>query len=132
MDIFRIFDSLNYLPNMKRRDGGGAQDTHGDLRGAICYTGDILDPKRDKYSLKYYVEPGQGAGEDGRAHALRSRTWPASAGRTPRTTLVKALKEEIGMPIHFHTHDTSGINAGSHPRAPPTPAWTSSTSRSPR
>ena len=113
------------------RDGSGAGHARASAKRRICYTGDILDPKRDKYSLKYYVKLAKELEKMG-AHILASRTWPASAGPTPRSTLVKALKEEIGIPIHFHTHDTSGINAGVDPAAPATPAWMSSTSRSPR
>ena len=55
MDIFRIFDSLNYTPNLKVAMEA-VQETHAVCEAAICYTGDILDPKRDKYSLKYYVK----------------------------------------------------------------------------
>ncbi len=54
MDIFRIFDSLNYLPNL-RVAMEAVQDTHAIAEGTLCYTGDILDPKRDKFDLKYYV-----------------------------------------------------------------------------
>src|SRR6185436_6464189 len=55
MDLFRIFDSLNYLPNLKPAMEAVREDTKSICEGAICYTGDILDPKRDKYGLKYYV-----------------------------------------------------------------------------
>ena len=85
---------------------------------AICYTGDILDPKRTKYSLKYYVKLAKELEKMGAhilAHQGHGRPVPA---RTRRTRWSRRCKEEIGLPIHFHTHDTSGINAGSVLRAP--------------
>ncbi len=111
MDIFRIFDSLNYLPNLKVAMEA-CQETHAVCEAAICYTGNIDDPQRDKYPLKYYVEKAKELEKMG-AHVLAIKDMaglcrPGSAGR-----LVKALQEEIGLPIHFHTHDSSGINAAS-------------------
>jgi len=111
MDIFRIFDSLNYLPNLKVAMEA-VQETHAICEGTICYTGNILDPKRDKYSLKYYLKLAKELEKMG-AHFLAIKDMaglcrPAAAGK-----LVKALKEEIGIPVHFHTHDTSGITAAS-------------------
>jgi pyruvate carboxylase len=112
MDLFRIFDSLNYLPNMKVameavRDHGKAL-----CEAAVCYTGDITDPSRAKYPLKYYVEKARELERMG-AHILAIKDMaglckPAAAG-----LLVSALKQEIGIPVHFHTHDTSGLNAAS-------------------
>jgi hypothetical protein len=68
MDIFRIFDSLNYLPNLKVAMEA-VQETHAICEGAICYTGNILDPKRDEVFAEVLREAREGAGEDGRAHA---------------------------------------------------------------
>jgi pyruvate carboxylase len=112
MDIFRIFDSLNYLPNMKVameavRDHGKAV-----CEAAICYTGDINDPKRDKYSLKYYVEKAKELEKMG-AHILAIKDMAGLCRPYAAPKLVRALKEEVGLPIHFHTHDSSGINASS-------------------
>jgi pyruvate carboxylase len=112
MDIFRIFDSLNYLPNMKVameavRDHGKAL-----CEGAICYTGDITNEKRDKYSLKYYVEKAKEIERMG-AHMLAIKDMAGLCKPHAAWKLVSALKEEIGIPIHFHTHDTSGLNAAS-------------------
>lgn len=111
MDIFRIFDSLNYLPNLKVAMEAVNQ-THAICEGAICYTGNILDPARAKYSLKYYLKLAKELEKMG-AHFLAIKDMagvcrPAAAG-----ILVRALKEEIGIPVHFHTHDTSGITAAS-------------------
>ncbi|MEO5915627.1 MAG: pyruvate carboxylase [Luteolibacter sp.] len=112
MDIFRIFDSLNYLPNMTVameavRDHGKAI-----CEAAICYTGDITDSRRDKYSLKYYVEKAKEVERMG-AHMLCIKDMAGLCKPHAAYKLVTALKEEIGIPVHFHTHDTSGINAAS-------------------
>ena len=88
------------------------QETHAVCEAAICYTGDILDPKRTKYSLKYYVKLARELEKMG-AHFLAIKDMAGLCRPFAAHALVKALKEEIGMPIHFHTHDTSGINAAS-------------------
>ncbi len=111
IDIFRIFDSLNWLPNMKVAMEA-ARKTHAVCEAAICYTGDILDPKRDKYSLKYYVEMAKELERMG-AHVLAIKDMAGLVRPYAAEKLVKALRQEIGIPIHFHTHDTSGINAAS-------------------
>jgi pyruvate carboxylase len=115
MDIFRVFDSLNDLKNMKAAMEA-VQETHAICEGAICYTGDILDPKRTKYSLKYYVSLAKELEKMG-AHFLAIKDMAGLCRPYAASALVKALKDEIGIPVHFHTHDTSGINAGSILRA---------------
>ena len=111
MDIFRVFDSLNDLANMKAAMEA-VQDTHGICEGALCYTGDILDPTRTKYSLKYYVSLAKELEKMG-AHILAIKDMAGLCRPYAAKALVKALKDEIGIPVHFHTHDTSGINAAS-------------------
>ncbi len=111
IDIFRIFDSLNYLPNVKVAMEA-VQKTHAICEAAICYTGDILDPKRTKYSLKYYIKLAKELEKMG-AHFLSIKDMAGLCRPYAAFALVKALKEEIGLPIHFHTHDTSGVNAAS-------------------
>jgi hypothetical protein len=111
MDIFRIFDSLNYLPNLTVAMDA-VQETHAICEAAICYTGNILDPARDKYSLKYYVKLAKELEKMG-AHFLAIKDMAGLCKPAAASVLVKALKEEIGIPIHFHTHDTSGIAAAS-------------------
>jgi pyruvate carboxylase len=111
MDIFRIFDSLNYLPSL-RVAMEAVQDTHAICEATICYTGDILDPKRDKYSLKYYVKMARELEKMG-AHFLAIKDMAGLCRPFAARKLVKTLKEEIGLPIHFHTHDTSGIASSS-------------------
>ncbi len=115
MDIFRVFDSLNDLRNM-RAAMEAVQETHGVCEGALCYTGDILDPKRTKYSLKYYIGLAKELEKMG-AHFLAIKDMAGLCRPYAAQALVKALKEAIGIPVHFHTHDTSGINAGSVLRA---------------
>jgi pyruvate carboxylase len=111
MDIFRVFDSLNYLPNLKVAMEA-VNETHGICEAAICYTGNILDPKRSKYSLKYYVKLAKDLEKMG-AHFLAIKDMAGLCRPAAAQVLVKALKDEISLPIHFHTHDTSGISAAS-------------------
>jgi pyruvate carboxylase len=111
MDIFRIFDSLNYLPNLKVAMEA-VRGTRAVCEAALCYTGDIMDAKRDKYSLKYYVQMAKELERMG-AHFLAIKDMAGLCRPFAARKLIKALKEEVGLPIHFHTHDTSGINAAS-------------------
>jgi pyruvate carboxylase len=111
IDIFRIFDSLNYIPNL-RTAIAAVQQTHAVCEAAICYTGDILDPKRTKYSLKYYIDLAKELEKMG-AHFLAIKDMAGLCRPFAAHALVKALKEEIGLPVHFHTHDTSGVNSAS-------------------
>ncbi len=111
IDVFRVFDSLNWVENM--RVAMDAVIESGKIcEGTICYTGDLLDPERSKYDLKYYLNMARELRDAG-AHVLGLKDMagllkPSSAG-----TLVKALKEEVGLPVHFHTHDTGGIAGAS-------------------
>jgi pyruvate carboxylase len=111
IDIFRIFDSLNWLPNMKVAMEA-VRKTRKICEAAVCYTGDILDPKRDKYPLKYYVRMAKELERMG-AHVLAIKDMAGLCKPYAAFKLVKALKQEVGLPIHFHTHDTSGLNAAS-------------------
>ncbi len=111
MDIFRVFDSLNWLPNMKvpieavRKTGRVCE-------AALCYTGDILDPKRDKYTLAYYVKMARELERMG-AHILAIKDMAGLCKPYAAERLVRTLREETGLPVHFHTHDTSGVNSAS-------------------
>jgi len=111
MDIFRVFDSLNYLPNLKVAMEA-VQDTHAVCEAAICYTGNILDKTRKKYSLRYYVKLAKELERMG-AHMLAIKDMAGLCRPAAAHTLVKALKEAVGIPVHFHTHDTSGTSAAS-------------------
>ncbi|MEX2381029.1 MAG: pyruvate carboxylase [Opitutales bacterium] len=116
IDIFRIFDSLNYLPNLKVAMDAVVNKTGAVCEAAICYSGDILDPARQKYSLKYYVDLAKELEKMG-AHVLAIKDMAGLCKPYAATRLVKALKEEIGIPVHFHTHDSSGIAGASVLRA---------------
>ena len=116
IDVFRIFDSLNWAENMKVAMEAVRNHTSSICEAAICYTGDILDPRRTKYSLKYYVSLAKELVKMG-THILAIKDMAGLCKPYAAYALVKALREEIGVPIHFHTHDTSGINAGSLLRA---------------
>jgi pyruvate carboxylase len=111
IDLFRIFDCLNWVENMRVAiDAVGAAGKIAE--GAICYTGDILDPERAKYSLNYYVSLAKELEAAG-CHVLGLKDMGGLLKPAAARVLVKALKEEVGLPIHLHTHDTSGIAAAS-------------------
>jgi len=109
VDVFRVFDSLNWVDNM-RVAMDAVLDANKICEGTICYTGDILDPRRAKYDLNYYVSMGKALQAAG-AHVLGLKDMAGLLKPAAARVLVKALKEEVGLPIHFHTHDTSGIAA---------------------
>jgi len=110
IDVFRIFDALNWMPNMRvamdavLRSGAICE-------AAICYTGDILDPARTKYDLKYYVDLAKQLEKMG-AHILAIKDMAGLCKPYAAKLLVETLRQEIGIPIHFHTHDTAGVQAG--------------------
>jgi pyruvate carboxylase len=106
IDLFRIFDSLNWVPNLKLaieavRESGMICEP------AICYTGDFLNPDRPKYSLKYYVELAKELEKLG-ANILGIKDMAGLCKPYAARKLIRALRQEIGIPIHFHTHDSSG------------------------
>ena len=111
IDIFRIFDSLNSIENM-RVSIDAVLEAGAVCEPAICYTGDILDKRRPKYSLKYYVKMAKQLEKLG-AHFLAVKDMAGLCKPYAAFELVKTLREEIAIPIHFHTHDTSGVNAAS-------------------
>ena len=106
IDIFRIFDSLNWIPGMEiAMDEVLKQNKF--CEATICYTGDILDPKRDKFTLKYYVDLAKELEKRG-AHSLCIKDMSGLLKPYAAKTLVSALKQELSIPIHLHTHDTTG------------------------
>ncbi len=109
IDIFRIFDSLNDVGNMQVAIDA-VLETGAVCEPAICYTGDILDPSRPKYNLNYYVDLAWKLKTAG-AHILGIKDMAGLCRPYAATQLVKVLKQEIGLPVHFHTHDSSGLNA---------------------
>jgi len=116
VDIFRIFDSLNWMKSIapcieyvRTRTGGLAE-------GSICYTGDILDPKNQKYNLKYYVNLAKEI-ESAGAHILGIKDMAGLLKPYAAYELISALKSEINIPIHLHTHDTSSIQSATYLKA---------------
>jgi pyruvate carboxylase len=111
IDLFRIFDSLNWVDNM--RVAMDAVLESGRLcEAAICYTGNLSDPRNTKYDLAYYVKLAKELKAAG-THILGIKDMAGLCQPRAARLLVKTLKEEVGLPIHFHTHDTSGIAAAS-------------------
>lgn len=106
IDVFRIFDSLNWLKGIEvaldevLKCNKLAEVT-------LCYTGDILDENRDKYTLKYYVDKAKEIEKMG-AHILAIKDMSALLKPYAAVKLIRALKDEISIPIHLHTHDTTG------------------------
>ena len=110
MDVFRIFDCFNWVENMRVSiDAVGAEGKL--IEGTICYTGDMLDPARPKYDLKYYIAMAKELEKAG-CHILGLKDMAGLLKPPAAKVLFKALREEVGLPIHFHTHDTSGLAAG--------------------
>ncbi len=107
VDIFRVFDPLNWAENM-RVAMDAVVEADKVLEASICYTGDMLDPDRSKYDLKYYIGMAKELEAAG-AHVLGLKDMAGLLKPAAARVLFKALKEEIGLPIHFHTHDTAGI-----------------------
>ncbi|NOY13271.1 MAG: pyruvate carboxylase [Deltaproteobacteria bacterium] len=105
IDVFRVFDSLNWTTGMKVAMEA-VQKSGAICEAAICYTGNILDPKRDKYPLEYYVGMAKELEVMG-ADILAIKDMAGLLKPFAAEKLVKALKSEIGLPIHLHTHDTS-------------------------
>jgi pyruvate carboxylase len=111
IDVFRVFDCLNWTPNMKVAMEA-IRRTDRLCEAAICYTGNLLNPHKTKYGLEYYLDIARELKAMG-AHVLAIKDMGGLCQPHAATALVKALKEETGLPLHFHTHDTSGIGAAS-------------------
>ena len=111
IDVFRIFDSLNWIENM-RVSIDAVLESGALCEAAICYTGNLSDPHERKYTLDYYLGLGRELKAAG-THVLGIKDMAGLCRPRAAYALVKALKDEVGLPVHFHTHDTSGIAAAS-------------------
>ena len=111
IDLFRIFDALNWIENM-RVSIDTVLECGKLCEAAICYTGDMLDPARSKYNLDYYLDLAKELKSAG-AHIIGIKDMAGVIKPDATRILVKAIKEETGLPLHFHTHDASGIAAAS-------------------
>jgi pyruvate carboxylase len=107
VDVFRVFDALNWTKGMSVAMEA-VQKSGKVCEGSMCYTGDITDPKRDKYPLSYYVSLAKELERMG-AHVLGVKDMAGLLKPFAARKLVKALREAVGIPIHLHTHDTSGF-----------------------
>ncbi len=105
IDVFRVFDSLNWVKGMQVAMDA-VINSGAVCEATICYTGDILDPKRDKYSLSYYVNMAKELENMG-AHTLAIKDMAGLLKPFAAEKLIRTLKQEIGIPVHLHTHDTS-------------------------
>lgn len=106
IDVFRIFDSLNWVPQMERSIQA-VRDTGKIAEAAICYTGDINDPTRDKYTVQYYKDMAKELENLG-AHIIAIKDMAGLLKPRAAYRLISELKDTVDLPIHLHTHDTSG------------------------
>jgi pyruvate carboxylase len=113
IDVFRIFDSLNWVDAMKVSIKAVRERTEGIAEAAICYTGEILDPKNKKYTLQYYLDLARQLEDEG-AHILAIKDMAGLLKPYSAEVLVKELKKAVSIPIHLHTHDTSSIQAATY------------------
>ncbi|ARV16421.1 pyruvate carboxylase [Polaribacter sp. SA4-12] len=116
VDIFRIFDSLNWMKSIAPCIEYVRTKTDGLAEGSICYTGDILNPKNTKYNLKYYTTLAKDI-ENAGAHILAIKDMAGLLKPYAAYELVSALKQAINIPIHLHTHDTSSIQSATYLKA---------------
>ncbi|MCC3159325.1 pyruvate carboxylase [Hymenobacter sp. 15J16-1T3B] len=117
VDVFRIFDSLNWMKGMEACIGFVRNKTQGLAEAAICYTGDILDVRRNqKYNLDYYLRLAKQI-EDAGAHILCIKDMAGLLKPYAATELVTALRSTVKLPIHLHTHDTSSLQAATYLKA---------------
>jgi pyruvate carboxylase len=117
IDVFRIFDSLNWMPGMESCINFVRNKTDRLAEASICYTGDILNPKRNrKYSLEYYLRLAKQIEEAG-AHILCIKDMAGLLKPYAAQELITALRDTVDMPIHLHTHDTSSLQAATYLKA---------------
>ncbi len=116
IDIFRIFDSLNWVKAMEPSINYVRNKTGGLAEAAISYTGDILDPNETKYTLKYYTQLAKDL-ENAGAHIIAIKDMAGLLKPYAATELVGALKDTVNIPLHLHTHDTSSIQSATYLKA---------------
>ncbi|MGB3619387.1 MAG: pyruvate carboxylase, partial [Catalinimonas sp.] len=116
IDVFRIFDSLNWVENMRVSIQAVRERTESLAEACICYTGDILDPSRTKYDLPYYLDLARQL-EDAGAHLLAIKDMAGLLKPYAAERLVSELKGAVDLPIHLHTHDTSAAQLATYLKA---------------
>lgn len=116
IDIFRIFDSLNWVEAMKVSIKTVREQTNSIAQACICYTGDITNPDKKKYSLQYYLDLAKEL-EDNGAHMIGVKDMAGLLKPQAAAILIPALKDHVNIPIHLHTHDTSSIQSTTYLKA---------------
>lgn len=116
IDIFRIFDSLNWMESIAPCIEYVRTRTEGIAEGTMCYTGDICNPKETKYTLEYYVQLAKDI-ENAGAHILGIKDMAGVLKPDAAYELISAVKSKIHIPVHLHTHDTSSIQAATYLKA---------------
>ncbi|MEH0156035.1 pyruvate carboxylase [Limibacter armeniacum] len=116
IDVFRIFDSLNWVEAMKVSIRTIRERTNAIAEAAICYTGDILNPDNSKYTLQYYLDLARQLEDEG-AHMLAIKDMAGLLKPYAAEKLVTELKKAVDLPIHLHTHDTSSVQSASYLKA---------------
>ena len=114
LDVFRIFDSLNWFDSMETSIRAVIERTEGPITEAsICYTGDVSNPNESKYTLDYYMDLACKL-EDAGAHILAIKDMAGLLKPKAAKDLITALKTRVDLPIHLHTHDTSGLQVATY------------------
>ncbi|MFC5044533.1 pyruvate carboxylase [Aquimarina hainanensis] len=116
VDVFRVFDSLNWMESIAPCIEHVRTRTKGLAEGSLCYTGDILDTSRTKYTLSYYIQLAKDI-ENAGAHILGIKDMAGLLKPYAAYELISALKSEIKIPIHLHTHDTSSVQSATYLKA---------------
>lgn len=116
IDVFRIFDSLNWMKAMETSIKAVRENTNSLAEVCLCYTGDITDSNKTKYDLNYYVDLAKRI-EDAGAHILAIKDMAGLLKPQAAEILIPKLKEAIDLPIHLHTHDTSSIQSATYLKA---------------
>lgn len=116
IDLFRIFDSLNWVENMKTSIKTVRERTNAIAEAAICYSGDITDPSKTKFDLKYYLELAKELEGEG-AHIIAIKDMAGLLKPRAAEILIGEMQQVIHLPIHLHTHDTASVQASTYMRA---------------
>ncbi len=116
IDVFRIFDSLNWIESMKLSIRTVRERTNSIAEAAICYTGEMLDPAQKKYTLQYYLDMARQLEDEG-AHIIAIKDMAGLLKPYTAEVLVRELKKAVDLPVHLHTHDTSSIQSSTYLKA---------------
>jgi pyruvate carboxylase len=116
IDVFRIFDSLNWMPNMEKSIEAVRNKTKGIAEVSMCYSGDIQDASRTKYTLAYYKQFARDIENSG-AHILAIKDMSGLLKPMAAYELISELKQTVRLPIHLHTHDTSSLQPATYLKA---------------